>query len=371
MKKIIYSASLLMLCLLLASWGSKGHRIINDKSSACYPENLWFLIPNWTNVVTVNASAADYRKSSDPNEAPKHYIDIDNYPEFIQNGQISQSFDTMVARHGYAFVMDQGILPWATITAFDSLKACFGRYNWNKAALFAADLGHYLGDGHQPLHITKNYNGQLTGQTGIHSRYETTMIAKYEQLLVYPPDSVQFITDVSGFVFSNIYTNYAYVDSLLLADIAARTIAGNTSSDVYYQALWNGTGTFTIGLLRHASLSLADLIYTAWVEAGSPLMYPVGIADSADPDHVRVMQIFPNPASQTICIPIVVPGNGLPVTMQIYDSNGHLVDTVLSGVMITGSRMVTREVSGLAPGVYLCRLRSGNGTSAQRFVVSP
>jgi hypothetical protein len=371
MKKILYAVSFVGICLLLSSWGSKAHRIINDKSAYCYPTTLLFLIPNWTNVVTANASAADYRKGSDPTEAPKHYIDIDNYPEFIQNGQISQSFDTLVARYGYTFVMDQGILPWATVTAFDSLKACFGRYDWNKAALFAADLGHYLGDEHQPLHITKNYNGQLTGQTGLHSRYETTMISKYEQLLVYPPDSVQLIANVSDFVFSNLYTNYAYVDSVLIADNIAHTIAGNVSSDAYYQALWNESGAFTIDLLRRASLSLADLIYTAWVQAGSPLMYPAGLVDPENPGQTRLLTIFPNPATQIISFPVVVTSHSEHVTMYIYNDNGNLVETMFNGVMEKGTHTIKKDIKNLVAGVYLCRVKAGNVSSVQRFVVAP
>jgi hypothetical protein len=41
----------------------------------------------------------------------------------------------------------------------------------------AADIGHYVADMHQPLHLTRNYNGQLTGNYGIHARYEGQMIA--------------------------------------------------------------------------------------------------------------------------------------------------------------------------------------------------
>lgn len=369
MKKIIYPISLIMLCLLLSSWGSIGHRHINQNSANCYPSCLWFLKPNWTNIVTLNASAADYRKDTDPTEAPKHYIDIDNYPEFIQNGQISQSFDTLVARYGYSFVMDQGILPWATITTFDSLKACFGRCDWPKAALFAADLGHYIGDGHMPLHITRNYNGQYTGQTGIHSRYETTMISKYEQLLVYPADSAKYVTNVSDFVFSYLYFNYAYVDSVLHADVVAHAAAGNVTSDAYYQALWNESGTFTIDLFRRASLSLADLIYTAWVQAGSPLMYPFAIDERKNPNQLQLLRVFPNPASQTVSFPVVLPGKDEPVELMIYDNNGNVVGTVVDGVMTQGYHKIDWNVKGLASGVYHCKLKSGNFSATQSFVV--
>jgi hypothetical protein len=36
----------------------------------------------------------------------------------------------------------------------------------------AGTLGHYVGDLAQPLHTTENYDGQLTGQKGVHAYYE-------------------------------------------------------------------------------------------------------------------------------------------------------------------------------------------------------
>ena len=40
----------------------------------------------------------------------------------------------------------------------------------------AGVMAHYIGDLSQPLHDTKNYDGQLTGQPGIHAFFETTNI---------------------------------------------------------------------------------------------------------------------------------------------------------------------------------------------------
>ncbi len=60
----------------------------------------------WADTLTAHASDADYRKSTDPTEAPKHFIDIDYYPEFVSTGTIPQDFDSIVAIHGYSFVID-------------------------------------------------------------------------------------------------------------------------------------------------------------------------------------------------------------------------------------------------------------------------
>ena len=139
-------------------WGYVGHSIINYRTIlSALPEMGFF--ETWADSLAAHASDADARKSWDPDEAPKHYIDIDNYPEFIATGTIPQNFDSLVAIHGLSFVMDQGILPWAILKTADSIQAAFEINDMHKAMLLSADLGHYIADGHMPLHITRNYNG--------------------------------------------------------------------------------------------------------------------------------------------------------------------------------------------------------------------
>jgi hypothetical protein len=370
MRKITIPVTLVILCLILSSWGSKGHKKVSQNFAACLPEQVSFLKPVWTNFVASHASDADYRKDQDPNESPRHYIDIDNYPVFMISGRIPQTYDSVVAEFGYSFVVSQGTLPWATLVTFDSLKSCFQRGDWNRSELFAADLGHYVADGHMPLHITRNYNGEMTGQTGIHSRYETSMVSRYESQIVYPAGQASYIGHVGEYVFGYLYSNYIYVDSLLLADSEAKTVAGNTSSDAYYQALWARSGPFTIGLMQHASLSLASLIYTAWVQAGSPLMYPNATSELEAADQPRLLPVFPNPSSGKITIPFVVPDNGATVTLMIYDNNGNVQDTVFNQWSNEGYQKVSVDVSSFLPGVYVCKFRCGNVSASQKFIVS-
>ncbi|HED05305.1 MAG TPA: hypothetical protein ENI61_01315, partial [Ignavibacteria bacterium] len=261
---------ILLLTLLFGGWGKVGHKIINKNSAAFLPGEMEFF-KNWASFLAEHASDADYRKNQDPNESPKHYIDIDRYPEFVSYGAISQNFDSLVSIHGYNTVIRNGILPWTIITSVDSLTQQFKRKDWNKVKQTAADLGHYVGDSYMPLHLTENYNGQFTNQQGVHSRYESSMIGKFESLITYSPDTASYVSNVSNFVFSYIYYNYNYVDSVLSADRIATSIAGNNYSDVYYNELWRLTGKFTIKLFKSASDKLAGLIYTAWENAGKPM----------------------------------------------------------------------------------------------------
>ena len=51
--------------------------------------------------------------------------------------------------------------------------------------VLAGTLGHYVGDLGQPMHVTENYDGQLTGQKGLHSFFEEDLVDEvYPELLV-------------------------------------------------------------------------------------------------------------------------------------------------------------------------------------------
>jgi hypothetical protein len=370
MKNILFTVSLALLCLALSGWGSKGHRKISQNFAGGLPDQMAFLRPTWTNFIMNHASDADYRKDEDPDEGPRHYIDIDNYPEFIQTGRIPQTFDSVVQLHGFSWVIDQGILPWSTMITFDSLKNCFQRGDWDKSAYFAADLGHYIGDGHMPLHITNNYNGQMTGQTGIHSRYETNLVSRYETQLTYTADSARYIDNVNGYIFDYLYCDYQYVDSVLLADTYATNLAGNTSSDAYYQALWEKSGNFTILLMRNASTALADLIYTAWVQAGSPVMYPNAIDEPETMDQPLLLQVYPTPATDVAWFPVVIHDYPSTFSLEIYDLSGNLLDTIVKQSTSDGFQNIRWETGGLVSGIYVCVLKSGHFRGVRKFIIN-
>jgi len=328
-----------------------------------------FLNPSWTNIVTLHCSDADYRKNTDPDEEPRHYIDIDNYTEFLELNCIPEAYDSVLQIHGLNWVLLQGILPWATETTFDSLKSCFLRKDWNRSALFAADLGHYVGDGHQPLHITRNYNGQFTGQDGIHSRYESKMTGKFDAQIVYPVDSVQMINKVRGFIFSYIYKNYIFLDSILAADTYAHTIAGDVTSDAYYQALWSKCGALTIDLYHRASKSLADLIYTAWVQAGSPVMYPNVITEPEDLFKTRLLQNFPNPFRGITIIPVEINQPNTFISLKVFDAFGNLKASLLNEKMTEGYYEIRWDARNLPDGIYYYILKADDWTATRKMVL--
>lgn len=365
-KSFFLSVSILALAFTLISWGSTGHYKINTASGLSFnSEMAQFNV--WVSLLAEHASDADIRKAWDPDEGPKHYIDIDNYPEFLSSGHIPTTLDSAIALHGSNFVYDNGILPWATLTSFDSLQACFERQDWEMAVLFAADLGHYIADGHMPMHITRNYNGQFTGNTGIHSRYESGMVNTYISQFIYEGSEPAMIGDVTNFVFDYLYETYPFVDSILAADDYAYALAGNTNSSTYKQALWEKTESFTIPLFSRSSHALATLIYTAWVNAGSPDMSPSAIHDQYANKTGKLVQSAPNPFTSSTKISFQL-NRQTAVKLMVYDLNGRMVAYLSEGMMNSGEHQLEWWPVDLESGLYLLVLQTENSTDSQKVL---
>jgi hypothetical protein len=367
LKRKIPAILALFSAVVFIGWGNIGHKIINGSSTASFPPQLNFL-QNWTDDLIAHGSDADYRKSSDPDEDIKHYIDLDNFPEFVSTGQIHQNFDSLAALHGNDFVMQQGILPWAIIETAHSLETAFRNRRWDEAMLLAADLGHYIGDAHMPLHLTKNYNGQYSSQYGVHSRYESKLIDSYQNEIIYPGDSAEYVADLSDFTFKMLFHNYAYTDSVLSADKKATAFAGNTRDNIYYNKLWQISKSYTIRLLQSASNKLASMIYTCWINAGSPRPTTEVCARQQRLENYVLYQNHPNPfnAQTNICFEM---RRQEMVSIVVYNMRGQLIETLFAGIKAPGSYRIKWDAAGLGGGMYLIRMQTADFIDTRKCIV--
>jgi hypothetical protein len=346
---------LFTLCLFLISWGSVGHQTISYKVPNSFTSTMTgFSV--WSDSLKLHASDADNRKNSDPTESPKHFIDIDNYAEFKTNGRIVSTYDSLIALHGASTVNYNGTLPYATRTTYDSLKNCFKKLQWHKAMLFASDLGHYVADGHMPFHITANYDGNLTGNSGIHSRYETSLVSNYvNSLNTFQGSPVSYISNVNNYIFTYIYQNYHYVDSVIIADNYAKSLPGNSGySGTYYSALWSKT-KFTTTLFKNASHAIAELIYSAWTDAGSPPFGAKKFPDAVDQVNVLNVSIYPNPTKGIINV--------------IGDNVQKAEITSLEGKLVEVFYQNHYNLNNLSNGIYILNLYGKNGLLKREKIV--
>jgi hypothetical protein len=253
------------------SWGYSVHRLINRNAVTNLPPEF-SAFGQWTADLEALATEADERKCCVPGENIRHYIDIDDYPEFF-SGAFPRDYDDALSRYGLSRIESNGIGPWALEESYDQLVSFFVAGDWSGAVAAAADIGHYAADLHQPLHLTTNFDGQETGQNGIHSRFESLLTGRHMEAFTPFPGPAPHLENPLGRTFEWIDATWPGVAVILAADRVARTEAGgSTSSEAYYDSMWEQLSQDAGFWIGDASRDIASLWYTAWVEAGSPAL---------------------------------------------------------------------------------------------------
>lgn len=363
-RKCFFFPVFVLFTSLAWSWGGTTHKLINKEAVKHLPPSMTLFVNNaqWLSDHSVDA---DNRKSSDPTEGTKHFIDIDFYPEF-NAGTLSHDINVLIAEYGLSAVTSVGVLPWATIWSLDSLTHSLAHGDTGRSLQFAADLGHYVGDAHQPLHVTSNYDGVQTGNSGIHSRYETSMMGTYLSQITVTAKQIHIVPEPIDFAFDYITHGNGLVDSILNADTYAKGKAGSTSGSVYYAALWEKTGAMTQNQIEDATYDLACLWYTAAVNAGIVAAMAIPVSGRPDP-RFELFQNYPNPFNPSTTISLGI-GTASEVSVKVYNLLGEDVATLISGMRGAGTYRVQWQPHGLPSGVYVCRLNAGGYSYARKIV---
>jgi hypothetical protein len=194
------------------------------------------------------------------------------------------------------------------------------------------------------------------------------MINTFQQEIVMEGSGIEYIADVQGYIFDYIYSNYVYVDSIMLADDYAQSVAGNSSSYQYKEALWEKTGSFTVSLFNRSANSLAELIYSAWIDAGRPDMNSgPGIFEfNNDRSDLRLV-VYPNPVKESLRVYFDLPeGSGLKI--EISDMAGRSRGILFNEKLPAGTHEFSFNLSDLPEGIYLLTVLSGNFQDTVKFI---
>jgi hypothetical protein len=159
-------------------WGGRTHEIINRKAVELMPGPAGEAWRPLAASLGAHASDADHRKGSDKDEPPRHYIDIDVFEPHPFAG-VPRTLEGMQRKYGREEASWWGVAPWAIEECYRMVVLSLERGDWASAGAWAADLGHYVADTHQPLHCTMNYDGQKTGHQGIHIRFEVSRMDRH------------------------------------------------------------------------------------------------------------------------------------------------------------------------------------------------
>lgn len=269
-KLLLILLIILMPVSIVLGWGGEGHKLISKKAMTLLPAEMSGFT-EWRDYISDHSVDPDMRRENDKSEAPKHFIDIDFYPEFL-NGRMIEDRSTLDSEYGDSTVIKMGLLPWATLDSYRNLVKALKEKDRGKALTFAADLGHYVADGHQPMHVIMNYNGQMTGQKGVHFRYESVMVDSniVEISNDFLSENAEYIKEPLNFIFNYISNANSVADILLNADTYAFKMAKSREDGEYYRLLWFRTKYITETQIESAARDFASLFYSAWVDAGKP-----------------------------------------------------------------------------------------------------
>lgn len=157
------------------TWGFYGHKRINRMAVFTLPPELFTFYKKHIEFMTDHAVDPDKRRYAVKGEAERHFIDIDHYvaPGVDPFAVMPRKWKDAVAKYSEDTLHAYGIVPWHLEVMVYRLTKAFKEKNLDRILKLSAEMGHYVADAHVPLHTTENYNGQMTGQKGIHGFWES------------------------------------------------------------------------------------------------------------------------------------------------------------------------------------------------------
>jgi hypothetical protein len=114
-----------------------------------------------------------------------------------------------------------------------------------------------------------------------------------------------------------------------------------------------------------------DLGYNAWMPGtGDPisLSTPSSVEDGMLPTVTKLHQNYPNPFNPTTTIKFDLSSN-TDVKLNVYNYNGQMVKSLVSGQMNAGYHTVNFDASNLSAGVYYYTLEANNKVMTNKMVL--
>ena len=207
---------LVLFCFLLTGfrWGFFAHKKINRLAVFTLPATMAGFYKKNLEYITEAAVNPDRRRYAIPEEAPRHYIDLDDYGDSAIF-KLPRYWNQAVEKFGEDSLNAHGILPWHIQRVYFQLKEAFLLNDPDRILRISADLGHYVADAHVPLHTTKNYDGQLTNQVGIHGFWESRLPELFYEQYDFYVGPATYLPNVQLAVWEIVKQSHLAVDSVL------------------------------------------------------------------------------------------------------------------------------------------------------------
>jgi hypothetical protein len=262
----------------VGAWGFEAHKFVMDRAIALLPPEIRPLFEANRAAVVERAIDPDTWQNAgyDDLESPHHFLDLDwegygtyPYPD------LPRDYTAAIARFGKARIDQNGTLPWRVEEMYGNLRrafeaygrrGAFGRYDILHSAAW---LAHYVSDAHVPFHAVVNYDGQLTGQNGIHARFESFLFERYHTQLTIAPKPIAPVRNPRDFIFDTVIAGTQLVPPILKSDLDAIGTR-DVYDDAYYAAFFKANRGVLERRVNESIAAIAGMIAGAWEAAGRP-----------------------------------------------------------------------------------------------------
>jgi hypothetical protein len=285
LKKVIFLIFLSGVSSQCFCWGFYAHKKINYYAVFLLPPQLLLFYKPNIDFISEHATDPDKRRYSIAAEGARHYIDIDHYGKYPYPA-LPRKWKDAVQKFGEDSLEAYGIVPWHIQVMLGRLTKAFREKNFSSILKNSAEIGHYIADAHVPLHTSENYDGQLTGQKGIHAFWESRvpeLLAdkKFDFFI----GKAAYIKDPSAFIWERVLESAKATDSVLRFE---KELSLKFPSDKKYAfekrnnvLIRQYSSAYTIAYdkmlngmverrMRQSIFAVASFWFTAWVNAGQP-----------------------------------------------------------------------------------------------------
>ena len=274
------------------AWGNEGHRLINRLAASALPADVPAFLRSEAALNEIEYLGPEpdrWRSPAEPElsaaQAPEHFIDLELADALGPLPHRRLDFEAKVFAAGER-PEKIGLQPWEADEVWERLKAAMREYRRLSASgadthpveqailFYAGWLGHYVGDGSQPLHTTVQYNGWTgpdphgyTTAHQIHWQFEGPFVGAN----IRAPEVKAGMTAprvLEGDMFDD-YVAYlrhtaTYVETVYQLEKGGGFVGAGTPE----------SRAFTASRLAAGASMLRDMIYTAWFDSAQPVPDP-------------------------------------------------------------------------------------------------
>lgn len=282
--KLFSFVAILLFSSFQLKWGFYAHQRINKHAVFILPTEMLPFYKKNLRFLIEHSVDPDQRRYALEGEAPRHFIDLDAYGDSATH-KLPHYWKDAVEKMGVDSLNKHGIVPWHIQLMKYNLTEAFKEKNAFKILKVSAEIGHYIADANVPLHTTRNYNGQLTNQVGIHAFWESRLPELFSDNYDFFVGKAEYKANTQELAWQAVKNANACLDSVLLFEkqiaqtgrkIRKYSIDNRNGLNVktyskefsrkYHQMLENQVER----QMRASIKMIGDFWYTAWVDAGQP-----------------------------------------------------------------------------------------------------